>query len=50
MGKMNQSNKRLNRGYLKRKGSLNKINDRVRHEKERNLLKLIPKLRKIKGE
>lgn len=46
---MNQSSTKSNKGYLKKKGSLNKIKLKVRHGKEkRNLLKLIPKLRKIK--
>ena len=47
---MNQSGKRSNSGDSKKKGSLNKIKPRIHPGKEkRNLLKFIPKLRKIKG-
>jgi hypothetical protein len=47
---MRQSSERSNRGYPKKKKLLNKIKPRGHQMKEkRNLLKLIPKLRKIKG-
>jgi hypothetical protein len=47
---MDQSTKRSSWGYPKKKESLNRIKPKARYEKEkRNLFKLIPKLRKIKG-